>query len=76
VQYRRIFISREKYFSRQTEEHMKITKKASALKGQICAGCKLKKACGDLPGFCMLIYYGLIALVVIMLGYFLISMTL
>jgi hypothetical protein len=55
---------------------MKIIKKASTVKGKVCAGCKLKKACGDLPGFCMLVYYALIALVVAMLLYFLISMTL
>lgn len=36
----------------------------------------MKKACGDLPGFCLFVYYGLIALVVIALLYLLITMEL
>jgi len=36
----------------------------------------MKKACGDLPGFCLFVYYGLIALVVISLLYMLITMEL
>jgi hypothetical protein len=55
---------------------MKIIDKDLKIKEKICAGCKLKKACGDLPGFCMLVYYGLIAVVVVMLIYFLITMSL
>ena len=51
-------------------------KTVTNVKQKICENCKLKKSCGDLPGFCMFVYYGLIALVVIMLSYFLITMTL
>ena len=54
---------------------MKITTKTS-MKKKICAGCMLKGTCGDLPGFCMLVPYGLIALVIIMLTYFLVTMDL
>jgi len=55
---------------------MKIPTKISATKEKICATCKFKKSCGDLPGFCLLIYYGLIALVVFVLAYLLITMEL
>jgi len=55
---------------------MKITSKASAIKQKICENCKFKKSCGDLPGFCILVHYGLIALVIAMLFYFLITMNL
>jgi len=55
---------------------MKIIKIASNVKEKICENCKLKKSCGDLPGFCMMIYYVLIVLVVIMLAYFLVTMSL
>jgi hypothetical protein len=34
----------------------------------------LQKSCGDLPGFCILIYYIPVVLVVAMLSYFLITM--
>jgi len=42
----------------------------------ICAKCKLKEKCGDLPGFCLFIYYVPIVLLVIMLLYFLLTMEL
>ena len=46
------------------------------IKEKICENCRLRKSCGDLPGFCMLIYYVLIALVVAGLVYLLITMSL
>jgi len=55
---------------------MKKTKKASTVKEMICARCLMKDTCGDLPGLCMLVYYALIALVVVGLSYFLITMKL
>ena len=55
---------------------MKITKKVSTVKEKICDNCTFKKSCGDLPGFCILLHYGLIALVIIMLSYFLATMNL
>jgi hypothetical protein len=55
---------------------MKIPTKVSKAKEDICKKCKLKKSCGDLPGFCALIYYVPIAVVVIMLIFFLITMKL
>jgi hypothetical protein len=55
---------------------MKMNIKAPKLKEKICANCALKETCGDLPGLCILIYYALIALVVVGLAYFLITMTL
>ncbi len=55
---------------------MKLKIKSSKLKEKICENCILKKSCGDLPGFCMLIYYVPIALVVLGLVYLLITMTL
>jgi len=45
-------------------------------KKMICEKCKLKNKCGDLPGFCLLIYYVPIVLLVVMLFYFLMTMTL
>lgn len=47
-----------------------------SVKKKICANCKLKGKCGDLPAFCLLIYYVPIALLVIMLLYFLMTMDL
>jgi hypothetical protein len=55
---------------------MKITTKASTTKEKICAHCMFKKTCGDLPGLCMLLHYGLIALVIVVLAYLLITMSL
>ena len=49
---------------------MKLKIKSSKLKEKICENCILKKSCGDLPGFCMLIYYVPIALVVTRPGLF------
>ena len=57
-------------------ELMKIIKTVTNVKQKTCESCKLKKSCGDLPGFCMMPYYGLIASVVIMLTYFLVNMSL
>jgi hypothetical protein len=54
---------------------MKTTTKGS-MKQKICASCALKNTCGDLPGFCMLVPYAMIAMVVIMLTYFLVTMDL
>ena len=55
---------------------MKTTTKSSTVKEKICTHCMLKETCGDLPGLCMLLYYFLIALVVVGLSYFLITMKL
>jgi hypothetical protein len=55
---------------------MKITKKISITKKDICERCKFNKTCASLPGFCALISYVPIAIVVIMLAYFLITMKL
>jgi hypothetical protein len=55
---------------------MKTPEKISSTKKKICESCKMKKACGDLPGFCLFVYYGLIALVVVSLLYLLITMEL
>ena len=45
-------------------------------KEKICKRCALKNKCGDLPGFCVLIFYVPIALIVVMLIYFLMTMDL
>jgi len=58
------------------QEYMKITPKASTVKEKICAHCILKETCGDLPGLCMLLYYVLIAVVIVGLSYLLITMKL
>ena len=55
---------------------MNMIKTVTNVKQKTCESCKLKKTCGDLPGLCMMTHYGLIALVVIMLGYFLVTMSL
>jgi len=55
---------------------MKITTKSSKIKEKICETCGLKKSCGDLPGFCLLLTYVPVVLVVAMLLYFLITMSL
>lgn len=55
---------------------MKINTKVSAAKENICKKCSLKNKCGDLPGFCVLIFYVPIALIVVMLIYFLLTMDL
>lgn len=55
---------------------MKIKIKSSQIKEKICEKCGLKESCGDLPGFCVLLHYVPIVLVVAMLCYFLITMTL
>lgn len=45
-------------------------------KDRICATCKLKKTCGDVPGLCVLLHYSLIAFIVFGLLYMLVTMTL
>jgi len=55
---------------------MKINIKSSKIKEKVCETCGLQKSCGDLPGFCMLLYYVPVVLVVVMLSYFLINMNL
>jgi len=55
---------------------MKIIIKSSKLKEKVCENCKLQKSCGDLPGFCVLIYSVPIVLVVVGLAYLLITMNL
>jgi hypothetical protein len=57
-------------------ENMKIISKQSKIKEKICDNCKMKKKCGDLPGFCVLIYLVPVALVVVGLVYLLITMEL
>jgi hypothetical protein len=54
---------------------MKIKTKSPKIK-KICENCKLKDSCGDLPGFCQLIYYVPIIVVVVGLAYLLITMQL
>ncbi len=36
---------------------MKINIKSSKIKQKICETCGLKKSCGDLSGFCILLHY-------------------
>jgi len=50
--------------------------KPSKVKEKICDNCKLQKSCGDLPYFCILMYYIMIASVVAGLIYLLITMSL
>jgi hypothetical protein len=52
---------------------MKKITKAGAAKEKVCKRCSLKNKCGDLPGFCVLIFYVPIALIVVMLIYFLMT---
>ena len=47
-----------------------------SIKDKICDKCRLKNKCGDLPGFCLLLYYVPIVLLVVMLFYFLMTMKL
>jgi hypothetical protein len=54
----------------------KISIKTSKMKEKVCQTCGLKKKCGDLPGFCLLIYYVPVAIVVAGLAYLLITMEL
>jgi hypothetical protein len=42
----------------------KISIKSSKIKEKVCQTCGLQKKCGDLPGFCLLIYYVPVALAV------------
>ena len=45
-------------------------------KNKICEKCKLRNRCGDLPGFCALIYFIPVVLLVVMLVYFFVTMKL
>ena len=55
---------------------MKIFGKTSTVKKRICDHCAFKDSCGDLPGLCILLFYILIAAVVVGLGYMLFTMKL
>ena len=55
---------------------MKILGKPSTIKQKICDHCAFKDSCGDLPGLCILLFYILIAAVVVGLAYMLITMKL
>ncbi len=55
---------------------MKIKTNSPKIKKKICENCKLQNSCGDLPGFCQLIYYVPIIVVVAGLAYLLITMQL
>lgn len=54
----------------------KIPVKTSKIKEKICQTCGMQKHCGDLPGFCVLLYYVPVVLVVVGLTYLLITMNL
>ena len=65
------------FFITAIQESMKkITIKPSKIKEKICDTCGLQNTCGDLPGFCALIYYIPIVLVIVGLAYLLITMSL
>jgi len=53
---------------------MKITKKIRVTKAKVCDNCSMKKTCGDLPGLCIRLHHVLIASVVLVLLYFLMTM--
>ncbi len=55
---------------------MKIIAKTSSIKEKICANCMLKTTCGDVRGLCMLLHYGVIASIVVVLLYLLLTMNL
>ena len=55
---------------------MNITTKTSVIKEKICKNCGLQESCGDLPGFCALIYSVPVVLVVAGLAYLLVTMNL
>ena len=55
---------------------MNITTKTSIIKEKICENCGLQKSCGDLPGFCILLQYVPVILVVAGLVFLLITMKL
>ena len=50
--------------------------KSSKIKEKICETCGMQKQCGDLPGFCVLLYYVPVVLVVVGLAYLLVTMNL
>ena len=69
--------NRYAFFITTLKESMKkIIVKSSKIKEKICETCGLQDTCGDLPGFCALIYYIPIALVIVGLAYLLITMNL
>ena len=70
------FFSLNIFITRLQDGMKKITIKSSKIKEKICDTCGLRKTCGDLPGFCVLLYYVPIALVVAGLVYLLITMSL
>ena len=47
-----------------------------SVKNKICNKCKLKNRCGDLPGFCALLYFVPVVLLIVMLFYFFLTMKL
>lgn len=49
---------------------------AMSVKDKICKKCVLRNRCGDLPGFCALIYFVPVVLLVVMLLYFFMTMKL
>lgn len=55
---------------------MKIIAKAAVAKEKVCRTCAFRKRCGDLSGFCILIYNIPIVLIVVMLLYLLLTMSL
>ena len=50
--------------------------KPSKIKEKICENCRLQNSCGELPGFCQLIYYVPVIVVIAGLAYLLITMQL
>lgn len=60
---------------KRLKDVMKV-KTISSVKNKICSKCKLKQSCGDVPGLCMALNYGVITSVMIMLTYFLVTMDL
>ena len=55
---------------------MKTINTKVSMKKKICAGCKFKNVCSDLPGFCLFVPYALIVTLVGMLTYFFYTSTL
>jgi len=54
----------------------KIPIRPTKIKEKICETCGLQEVCGDLPRFCLLIYFVPVVLVVAGLAYLLITMQL
>jgi hypothetical protein len=67
----------DKHFANNAvPERMKMIIKIPKTKKEICTGCYLKKSCGDLPYFCMILHYTLIVSLFGALSYFFITMDL